>query len=227
MSPRRAWLTGNTASTADFICRRLFIPNDFDLIIAVNGALTLLTESANWEQFGSATPDETAALMFEMYQEYLESDACLIGAIFPYATIDPPPSTLPCDGSEYDRVDYPRLYDLLDPSLIVDADTFKTPDLRNQFIFGTGDFDPFDTGGEAEHQLTVGELAEHSHTDSGHAHTEGTTTPTGAGEIPGAAAAGVPGITGSASANIQPTGGNEPHNNMPPFTALPRCIVAR
>lgn len=68
------WLTGDTIAAADFICRRLVIPNDIALIMAVNGALLDLVKPRNWEQHGAATPDETAALMQTMFFDYQESE---------------------------------------------------------------------------------------------------------------------------------------------------------
>lgn len=227
---RHAWLTSDTVATTDFICRRLRIPNDQQLITAVNGALTSLIEEWNWEQFGTATPAETARLMFTMYTEYLESDACMIGTIHEYATTSPPPGCLPCDGTEYDREDYPRLYALLPANLIVDADHFVTPDLRDVFLVGAGGaLAAFDTGGESEVILTEAQLAIHSHTDAGHSHTVHShlVAPVLApGELPVNIGNPIPGATGIGSANIQPSGGDQPHNNMPPYYALPRCIVA-
>lgn len=257
--PRKfAWLTGNTTAAADFICRRLLIPNDLDLIFAVNGALLSLTEAWNWEQFGAATPEETAALMAEMYQVYWSSDACMIGAIMPYASTDPPPATLPCDGGVYNRVDYPKLYDALNASLIIDPDTFQTPDLRGQFVFGAdATRNPLDVGGAETHTLTVDEMPEHTHTDAGHTHTDAGHTHTDAGHthavhdhlaslafvpdsppistpnpLPGITAAGFANIQSAAAniqtgnADIEAAGGDQAHNNMPPFVALNYCIVA-
>lgn len=69
-----------------------------------------------------------------------------------------------CDGSTYDRVDYPDLYAVLDAAYIVDADTFVVPDLMDRFALGS------DTtgieGGDDEITLTVGQLPAHAHTDT-------------------------------------------------------------
>lgn len=60
----------------------------------------------------------------------------MIGTIHPYVTATPPPGCLPCDGTIYNRADYPALYDRLPAALVVDSDTFRTPDLRARFIVG-------------------------------------------------------------------------------------------
>ena len=124
---RHAWLTSDTLPNDDFICRRLRIPNVIGAIANVNGALLSLCEPQNWEQFGTATIDETVAAMTLMYDEYSQGEACLIGAIILYATSDTPDGTLPCDGSTHLRVDYPALYAVLADEYKVDADIFRTP----------------------------------------------------------------------------------------------------
>lgn len=207
------------------------IPNDLGYIIAVNGALLELTRVYRWEKFGLADSLEAAALMSDLFQEYLESDACMIGAILPYATLVPPPGCLPCDGSQFDRADYPRLYDRLAAVLIVDSDHFRTPDLRNLAVLGAGDlYAAGDVGGESEVTLTVNEMPAHSHTTQPHTHGEGIAVPAlinGGLEAPASAATPSAGTTGPASVTVDSTGGDGAHNNLPPFQAWPYCIVAR
>lgn len=235
---RKGYITGNVITPTDFICRRVLIPNDLALIMAVNGALLTLVQPYNWEQISTTaeTPEQAAALMSEMYNDYAESSVCMLGMIIPYATSSAPNGTLPCDGSTFERVDYPQLYAALDSIFIVDGDHFKTPDLRGRAVIGAGQGDGLSnravgaTGGEETHVLTVGELAAHTHTNTPHTHTEGTAFPNlttigpGAPEptaIPGT------GVTGAAGVAIDNTGSDEAHNNMQPFYALNYCMVAR
>jgi hypothetical protein len=125
--PFGRWLTSDVLPSDEFICRRLRIPNDLYVIANVNGALLSLCEEVNWQQFGEVTVADTVSAMIEMYDEYSEGEACLIGSLQLYATAIAPSGTLPCDGTTYNRVDYPRLYAVLDPRYIVDVDTFITP----------------------------------------------------------------------------------------------------
>ena len=243
---RRAWLTGSSPATGDFICRRLRVPNDLALLMAVNGALLQLTMPENWETFGPLPAPEAAALMSEMYEDYVVSD-WMIGAIVPYVTSTPPAGCLPCDGSTFQRADWPRLYALLDPSLISGPDTFTTPDLRGLFVLGATD-DPsypvLASGGAAAHQLTSAEMPAHAHSAQPHAHTAQphahsetiavSTLINGGIEAPASAAIPAPGVTGVATVTIDPAGvtidpvgGDQAHNNMPPYVALRYCVVAR
>lgn len=53
-------------------------------------------------------------------------NAMAIGTIFPYFNALPS-NALPCDFSLHEEVDYPDLYAVIDPSLQVDANHFRTP----------------------------------------------------------------------------------------------------
>lgn len=91
-----------------------------------------------------------------------------------------------------------------------------TPDLRNTFVLGAGDeYTVGDTGGEKEHTLTVAEMPSHSHKQrySGHptAHNVGPYM-TGA--------SGKHYSSRDAYSSTNSTGGDQPHNNMPPYFAL-------
>lgn len=140
----------------------------------------------------------------------------MIGTIFLWAGItDPVFAALPCDGSEYDRADYPALYDLL-AAFHTGPDTFMTPDLRGRAPIGTGSgYGIGDTGGEVDHTLTVGELASHTH-GTGNSFTGLALAP---GELPVLTPNPLPAITGY-------TGDNDPHNNMQPYMALEFWIMA-
>lgn len=146
----------------------------------------------------------------------------MIGMIFPYVTESPPMNVLPCDGSIYNRVDYPSLYEQLDTVFIIDSDTFKVPDLRGRTVIGSGDGDGLtprstgDNGGEENHQLTESELASHSHSIPQTI----TTLAVEPGEI--SVLSPIPIITDSTGS----TGGDTAHNNMQPYFALNYGILA-
>ena len=236
------WLTGNVVDPG-YTCRTLRIPGDLFFLEAVSGALRELTFEYNWERFGEIEPSEAVEAALVMLDAYFESD-CMIGTIMPYASFDPPSNCLRCDGTVYDRVDYPDLYDRLDPHWQVSPTQFQLPDLRNRFVYGVGTADPGDTGGLSRVGLTVSEMPTHdhttqphSHTDAGHTHTEIIAVAgviNGGLEAPAPASSPAPAVTGIGYANIQPAtvtvdaaGSGETHENMPPWLALNWCIVAR
>lgn len=213
-----AWLTPDTIPT-DTRRKCLRIPDSEQWLSIVSGALVPLIYSANWEQFGASTSEEAAERAQQMLLEFFWDDA-MLGSIFPYATNTPPYGCLPCDGSTFNRVDYPALYAALDAAFILDADTFKTPDLRGKFVFGSDLTRAVGaTGGEENHTLTESEMPSHAHLyDKGIPNID-----VEAPGVPDLAALGTPFIpTNSAYA-----GGGQAHNNMPPYLAMKWGIVAK
>jgi len=67
------YLTPDTAPD-DTICRVLRIPYDPMWIAIVDGAVSELVRKFNFEQFGTATPEETASRFLDMYAEYIYTD---------------------------------------------------------------------------------------------------------------------------------------------------------
>jgi len=145
-----------------------------------------------------------------------------VGFIKPYITTSPPDNTIPCDGGTYNREDYPILYAVLDSVFIIDADTFTVPDLTGQVLIGAGTvgartFSLGGTGGEYDHQLSVSELASHTHT-----------IPLVA-TLPAQAGVGFGGLTAVPilTSNTGSTGGDVPHNNIQPYGVVKYCVQAR
>lgn len=121
--------------------------------------------------------------------------------------------------------DIPENWALCDGSIV---NEIQLPDLRGRFLVGAGSdagggqtFDPVtgavsgqyapgDTGGETAHQLTEDELASHTHNTANAQTGTATAFPTGAGFL-------VNGNTGNVSSS---TGGNNYHENRPPYYAL-------
>lgn len=231
------WLTPDSAPT-DFICRRVLIPNQTDWIAIVSGCLNQLIFDYNFEQYGTATPAETAAVFSTMFDEYsLEGQCRMIGEIICYAgSTSPVPEWLPCDGASLVRADYPDLFTAIGTTYgSADGAHFNLPDLRGRVGVGVGTGSGLtpralgDAFGEESHVLTTAEAPAHTHTDAGHTHGESTAVP-----ALGAAITGVPvpsatpsaGVTGSGSADLDSVGGGSAHNNMQPSLALTYLIVA-
>jgi len=231
---RYRWLTPDTAP-ADFICRRLFIPNQTDWIAIVAGCLNELIYAGNFEQFGTATPDDTASVFAVMFDKFsFEGPSCkMIGEIILWSGTSAPSDTrlLLCDGSSVDSADYPDLYTLIGLTYGgTGPSDFFLPDLRGQVAIGqSGSHALGSTGGSETVTLSTGEMPSHTHTDVGHTHLDNNATP-----ALGAALVGVPipsavpsvTVTGSGNANLTNTGGGGAHNNMQPFLTLNYYIVA-
>lgn len=122
-----------------------------------------------------------------------------------------PAGALECDGSLYQRVDYPSLYDFLaGTSLIVDGDSFNVPDFRFKVPVGRDTEHPeLTSGGEAEHTLTESEMPAHSHTSTGAV----SAFINGGLEAPAAAA--LPSVVVSSSVGL-----SQAHNNIQPYLSM-------
>jgi hypothetical protein len=204
-----AWLTPDRESGT--VYRSLAIPNTF--LAEVNGALNELCYEHNWEQFSALTPEECADRMNIMMDMYFESNQ-MIGTFACYATKICPANLLPCDGSSYQREDYPELYAVLDDQYIDSEDKFHVPLVDNRYIkCGAGDLGA--VGGEETHVLTTDEMPPHTHPIP-----DGATFPYG--EIPEVTVTGGLLISTTGSA-----GGGMAHNNDPKFIKFPIGIVWR
>jgi microcystin-dependent protein len=164
--------------TTDMVCWVFTLPKSLDVRSLLMGALSTLTRVSNWQQVGTLTPLESASLFSEILLSQKERP-CLIGAIIP-AVWDTPPSSsyLLCDGHTELRQDFPRLYALLPSALILDADSFMTPDLRGKVIMGAGfnvtddeTYTPFTDYGENIGSITTEQLPPHTHDLAPHDHT--------------------------------------------------------
>jgi len=233
------WLTPNTAP-GNFTCRALFIPDDTDWIAIVAGALLPLIYDSSFEPYGTATPAETAAAFQQMFDQFsFNQGVCrVIGEIVTFAgpTNPNPTQWLPCDGASLLRADYPDLFTAIGVTYgAADGTHFTLPDLQGRVSLGIGTgsgLSPYslgDIGGEETHTLTTPETPAHSHTDTGHTHSEIVAAPNITTIGPGApqptAIPGI-GVTGPGSANLTSTGGDGAHNNLQPFIALNYFIVA-
>jgi len=149
------------ADTDPLVCLKMQLRPS--LWAVVFGLLEQLGQPYSWRQDdpGSATPEQ-------VIQEINKANATL-----PFARCDVigdvkfiaravSPWELLCDGDEYDRVDYPDLYAVLEAPYIIDADTFMVPDLIGRFPLGS--VVPGDEDGSWETTLEVANLPAHHHT---------------------------------------------------------------
>jgi hypothetical protein len=135
----RAWLTPSATLPLGTACYTIAVPDDEGFRRILVGALSLLTNPENYEQFGTLTPQQASDEFRKTLQSFIfrESDCSMIGAIIPYVTPQIPQNLLPCDGSVYTRDEYSKLYTaLITTNLIINSDTFQTPSLEGMFLRG-------------------------------------------------------------------------------------------
>lgn len=150
------------------------------------------------------------------------SDTLPIGAVISYGGLNAPSNWLICDGSAISRTEYAELYSVL--GTIYGAgdgsNTFNLPDLRDKFILGAGNNHiSGETGGEEEHTLTVNEMPSHIHDFRVNQNQGGNNA---AAQMTWGT--GYYGMNGSV---VFPTGGDQPHNNMPPYQTTVFIIKAK
>jgi microcystin-dependent protein len=184
-----------------------------EAVSVFNELFSIALDTYVWQESETGISlEDNAEIMFDSLLSFREV-LMIVGEIKMLACNAVPAGFLACDGSEYNAVDYPELYAALPSQYHTPDDKFIVPDLNHdRFPLGTlSNVDYGQQGGEAEHVLTVGELASHHH-----AYDPAVTTGIDF-EAPGvpdpSAAALIPLIT----ENTYDEGDNEPHNNMPPF----------
>lgn len=133
------------------------------------------------------------------------------GTIKIYAGQTPPDGYLLCDGQAVSRTEYAKLF-AVTGVIYGSGDgstTFNLPDLRNRFVLGyQANFGG--SGGAATHKLVLNESPSHYHTIS---FAEAGAMTGNGGFVIGTEA-------GKTSSYADRVGGDQPHNNMPPYLAL-------
>jgi microcystin-dependent protein len=207
--------TPDETGKGSIVCRVLSLP--VPLWPFFNGAFGTLLNPDNWLQVGDYQKEE----IIQEFYNALDGmrDCMMIGSIIPFVTTSIPPHCLPCNGSTYDRVDYPLLYASLPSSLIVDADSFITPDLTGVFLHGGSLPDVGVTGGQREVTLSIANLPPHTHGYQGSLFDVDIEPPVGA---PQAFTARL-----NPTATTGSTGDGESFDNRPPFYTVHYAIVAR
>lgn len=139
------------------------------------------------------------------------------GLIYPLASKIVPAGFLLCDGAEYSRTQYSKLFDAIGTTYGEGngLTTFNVPNLSTRVPVGSGDgYDLGATGGEEKVTLSVEEMPSHNHAI-------GLTDNKDRGSLYAQSARSYSNeaTTGEPYAN-ESSGGGQPHNNMPPYTVV-------
>lgn len=151
------------------------------------------------------------------------------GTVTAFAGKTAPNGWLMCDGQSYSISTYRDLYNAIGTTYGGYGQSFQVPDLRGRFPVGkdTGTFATLGgKGGEEKHTLTVAEMPAHQHSGNdrawhdkqkrngqqwfvGLSHDRGSWMSNAAND----------GLTNQ-DTETGTTGGNQPHNNLPPYISL-------
>ncbi len=188
---------------------------DDALVSHVSDAIAQLTFDFSWIEKGDTVADVVEECFGALDSWYL--GLMFVGQVSSFLGAVPA-SWLELDGSTYNKVDFPELWEALD-SQYRDATTLTLPDLSDLFLAsaGSGTYALGDTGGADDHTLVTAEMPAHTHTylpPVVDVDLEGPGVPDVL-----AARLGTPTATGS-------TGGDTAHENRPPFHAVIMGIFA-
>jgi microcystin-dependent protein len=200
------------------VARFVFLrPTSFYVLSAV---LEAVQYRIQWQNLGDDLSDsqwdEAQAWVAQAASELMGNS--MIGMIAPFWCRDVlPEGWLICDGTAYDKEDYPNLWAVTPDSKRGD-DWFTVPNLINRFVYGGGYSEESDTGGESSHTLTVDEIPSHNHGLylTGDLDVEGVGVPQ-----PNAAQ-----LSPVITLYTASTGGGNGHNNIPPYLQLVYGIAA-
>jgi len=166
MSKARAWLTPD-APPGPAVCRSFFVPSGEEWEAIARGAIVLLFDESNFEQYGSQTPEEVAQAFIDTGELCMEWRYCMpIGCVFNYAGSDLPPGALECDGATFDPDEYADLFAVIGHTFGTGGGGLpKLPHIQGEFIAAVGmspqgaTYALADKGGTDTHVLTTNELA--------------------------------------------------------------------
>lgn len=198
-----------------------YLPDDVGWMAEFWGAMSLLFFEKNYKVDGGVSALDATQVWI---QAYLGARIMPEVGDVKFGTWSVmPDNMLACDGSTYNRVDYQKLYEVMDAEYIIDANQFRVPDLRGRSIIGAGQGAGLSnrvigqSGGSETVQLTISEMPSHDHSTSQYSPNIDVE---GAG-VPDPSAVGLPKLPDSTGDR----GGDQPHENMSPFTVLKAGIV--
>lgn len=139
-----------------------------------------------------------------------------VGTIVPYAGSTAPQGWLLCNGQSFDKSTYSELYNVL-------GEKDHVPNLKARFIVGVGDgYSLNNTGGEKLHKLTISEMPSHNHNNGDYKYLSKVNGEQTSDHMD--STSGEPNLKYVGA--MKNSGGNQPHENRPPYYALNYIIKA-
>lgn len=170
----------------------------------------------------------TAVVLLLLFQSKSFGQEAYIGEIKMVAFNYAPDYWLPCDGRILQISEYMPLFALIGNTYGGDGvNTFALPDLRGRVPVGMGQGSGLTNrsigskDGYESVTLSDNQMPQHAHPIYTNTN-PGTTETPGEGTVPATNSAGIPQYSTSANTTLSGgiAGGNQPHNNMPPFTVV-------
>jgi len=132
----------------------------YSLLSELNGCLSYGAREESWLQVGNLTPVQCA----EHFDRIIMEKSMLTGSIIAWFGQDIPEWGLLCDGTQYERDEYPALW-----SVIVDhfktSTHFTVPNMDRVFLLAVNNSnDVGEEGGNAEVTIETGHMPPHTHT---------------------------------------------------------------
>jgi microcystin-dependent protein len=166
------------AEVTETRCIEIHIPDDDSFLAVLASLLSLLGNELNYLNDDTALAASHAQQWRNAYvaTDWLGCNEVTIpvGTIIPNVSDTPTTGWLLCDGTQYDRVDYPALSALIPEgtdNIGGDSDVFTVPNLVGRTVIGSGSVGAspalgYDIGqyvGSPEQGLAIGDIPSHEH----------------------------------------------------------------